>query len=444
MRRWGRALGAASLALLMVAAVSTPGTAVAAPRPLSSQWWFTTWGIQDRLWPITQGKGVTVAVLDTGVQADIPDLSGAVLPGKNMTDGNDDARVDKDPNFGHGTVMASLIAARGTGTGFVGVAPAAKILPVRTKSFDSMVSGIRYAADHGAKVINISQGATASCIPSLQQAVSYAIERDVVVVAAAGDEGDSTNGSSYPANCAGVVAVGAIDPTLKPWIKTQQQSYVAVAAPGLHVGGVAKSGQFGADGFGTSQASALTSAVVALVRSKFPNMSARQVVQQIITSAGDVGPKGRDDQTGYGLIRPTRILNGEVPKNGPNPVFDAYDKWKAANAKQTGPAPRSNAEDSSTNPILIGGVGAVAVALLVLLLVVLVRNRRRLQVAQARRAGGPPVFGGPYPPQGGQSPPGGQQPYYPPAGPPGGPPQQGPHPNPGQPGQWGPPPDRRP
>src|SRR5262245_36574429 len=131
MRRWSRAVFGATLALFMVTVTAAPGMA-AAPHPLPQEWWFTTWGVQDRLWPVTQGRGVTVAVLDTGVQATVPDLSGAVLPGTDIDSGGGDGRTDTEPGAvsGHGTGMASLIAAQGNGTGFVGVAPQAKILPV--------------------------------------------------------------------------------------------------------------------------------------------------------------------------------------------------------------------------------------------------------------------------------------------------------------------------
>jgi subtilase family protein len=453
MRQWCRAAVGTSLVLLMVAAASTPGMAAAAPRPLPSQWWFTAWGVQDRLWPKSQGEGITIGLVDTGVEASIPDLSSVVLSGANPGPGGGDGRTDLDDAEvpGHGTGMASLIASQGTSTGFLGIAPKAKILPVVSTRTTDVAPAIRYAADRGVQVISISQADPQPCPADVQKAVAYALDKDIVIVAGAGNDGDGANGSNFPANCSGVLAVGAVDNRFNPWDQTQRKSYVAVAAPGAPSSVIAKDGRVHPSQGGTSQSTALTSAVVALVRSKFPDMSARQVVQQIISSAGDVGPKGRDDQTGYGLIRPTRILQGAVPRNGPNPVFDAYDKWKAANADQTGAVgSRSNADGSgsSTNYVLIGGFGAMIVAVIVVLFVVLSKNRRRLQAARAGQygagPGGPPAFGGPYPPQGGQPPaPGGQQPYYPPAGPQGGPPQQGPYPNPGQPGQWGAP-DQRP
>jgi hypothetical protein len=117
--------------------------------------------------------------------------------------------------------------------------------------------------------------------------------------------------------------------------------------------------------------------------------SARQVVEQIIASAGDVGPRGRDGQTGYGLVRPTRILNGTVPKNGPNPVFAAYDKWKAANGKRAASRPDAGGSASSTGYLLVGGVGLLIVALAVVFFVVQGKNRRRRQAARAGQYDGP-------------------------------------------------------
>jgi subtilisin family serine protease len=225
------------MALLMIMSASTPGFAATYPKPLPQQWWFSTWDIQDKVWPVTQGQGVTVAVLDIGVEAGLPDLAGAVIPGTDAQNGGGDGRTDRDdaPVAGQEPVWRSLIAAQGTGTGFVGVAPRARILPVIAQSGEAYTKGIRFAVDHGAKVINLSQGIPWICPEYLQQAVSYAIERDVVVLAGAGNTGDSPNASMYPVNCIGVLAVGAVDYKLNPWVKTQRQPYVTVAAPGLRL-----------------------------------------------------------------------------------------------------------------------------------------------------------------------------------------------------------------
>jgi type VII secretion-associated serine protease mycosin len=428
MRLWSRAAVGATLALFMVAAASSPGLASAYPKPLEQQWWFSTWGVQDRLWPIAQGQGVTVAVLDTGVQADIPELAGVVLPGTDATGGGGDGRTDVDDVAvpGHGTGMASLIAAQGRGTGFVGVAPRAKILPIVTKGLVGAASAIRYAADHNAKVISISQATPGTCPSDVQDAVAYALQHDVVVIAGAGNDGDTSNASMYPANCSGVLAVGAVDYKFRPWAKTQRQPYVAVAAPGAQVGSVLRDGRFHTSEGGTSSSTALTSAAVALLRSKFPEMPARDVVQRIIASAGDVGTPGKDNQTGYGLIRPYRALTGNVRKNASNPVFAAYDKWVAAKKASTADEPVSDKSAPTDWRALSILLIPAAIALLIVLFV-----RRRSRRGRPAPGGFPQPGphqspGGPYPQQGGvPGAPGGAYPQQggAPAPPPGVPPQ---------------------
>jgi type VII secretion-associated serine protease mycosin len=448
MRRLTRSAVGMTLALLMVAAVATPGLA-AVPGPRREQWWFTAWAIQNKVWPITQGQGVTVAVLDSGVEARLPDLSGVVLPGRDFEGGAGDGRTDVDDDNppGHGTAMAALIASQGRGTGFVGVAPEAKILPIVAKADDALIQGIRYAVDHGAKVINISQAQAAPCPDEMQEAVGYAIQRDVVVVAGAGNTGDAGNPSYNPANCAGVLAVGGLDLQLSPFAKSQRQPYVSVSAPATGVGGVLKDGQFHTSEGGTSSASALTSGAVALVRSKYPDLSARDVVKRIMASLRDAGPAGRDDLTGYGAVRPYQALTiGRVPANTPNPVFAAYDKWAAANGKQPGGGAQAQQKDDDAGNNAVGmaiqlGVGTAVTLLLVLLLMLFLRRRRRPVPAAGYPPGQPQPYGGQQQPYGG-----GQQPYGQP-GPPsgfGGPPGQQPAPGyrqgpPGPPPSFGPP-----
>jgi subtilisin family serine protease len=395
MRLFIRVAFGAALALGTLAAAPVAGVA-AVPGPLPQQWWFSTWDIQDKVWPITQGEGVTVAVIDSGVQASLPELSGVVLPGTDARGGSGDGRVDTQPaavtgpdTGGHGTAMANLIGAQGRGTGFVGVAPAVKLLPVVADGSASTALGIRFAVDHGAQVINISLAGPIECTAEEQESVAYAVEHDVVVVAAAGNLGDAGNPPTSPASCAGVFAIGGVDFEFNPFAKTQRQPYVAAAAPAEQVGSVLKDGRFHTSEGGTSSAAALTSAVVALVRSRFPDMSAREVVQRIIASARDVGPSGKDDQTGYGLIRPSHALVDEVAADSPNPVFDAYDQWKAATAEGSDPAtaPAERAADESSGDLVVvlvlmlSAATLLGVLLLVTLLVVLPRSRRK-RIAQ--------------------------------------------------------------
>ncbi|MEV5709169.1 S8 family serine peptidase [Actinoallomurus sp. NPDC052274] len=370
----------------------TAPPAYSAPRPRAEEWWFGTWDIQDKVWPISTGRGVTVALLDSGVNAKLPDLRDAVLPGADIDAGKGDARTDSDDEEnGHGTAMAALIAGRGTGTGMVGVAPEAKILPIRAQGGNAeIVEGIKYAVNHGAKVINISQGAPSpewlGCDVITEKAVTYALDRDVIVVASAGNDGHEFNSPEYPALCPGILTVGAVDYLFKPWFKTQRQPYVAVAAPGVQTGSINRAGRFVPKWNGTSQAAALTSGVVALVRAKFPRMSGRELVQRIIASARDVGPSGRDDATGYGLVRPYHALVDKVAADAPNPVFSAWEKANAAatptapavSPSQSGRSPQSaHSAKRSAVPAIFVGVGIVAVMVAIAIYAFIKRNNRR-------------------------------------------------------------------
>src|SRR6266545_817036 len=167
-RRWSSAVAGATMAFLLVGATSSPSQAATAAGPLPREWWFTAWGIQDKVWPITQGQGVTVGVVDTGVQASLLELQGAVLPGIEFADAPSselvnghfvtvlpqragDGQEETSRVSSHGTLMAELIAGQGRGIGFLGVAPRARILPVAITNIGQIASGIRYAVDHGAK-----------------------------------------------------------------------------------------------------------------------------------------------------------------------------------------------------------------------------------------------------------------------------------------------------
>ncbi|REF00469.1 S8 family serine peptidase [Thermomonospora umbrina] len=333
--RHRRRLAAAASAIIMAVAPTAAAAAPAvpaAPRPNPRlQWWFDSWAIQSKVWPLTQGAGVTVAVIDSGANARLPDLRGTVLKGLDLNGTRTDGRRDvDDTGYGHGTAMAGLITAQGRGTGLFGIAPRAKILPIIERGLGdpTFVRGLRFAADRGAKVINISLAASPGnreCPPAVQQAIIYAAQKDVVVVAAAGNTGDSHNVPEYPASCPGVVGVGAIDNRGRPWEQTQRQPYVVVAAPGSGIPVVGREGKI-VHTAGTSNASALASGAFALVRSRFPDMPARRVVQLVTNTTVDLGPRGRDDLTGFGAISIRRALRHKVPANAPNPVYERLDR----------------------------------------------------------------------------------------------------------------------
>lgn len=408
MQELGRKVIGSALALCMFGAVALPAAATAAPGPLPQQWWFHTWGVNDLLWPATKGDGVTVAVIDTGVQANVPDLRGVVLRGQDAENGGGDGRTDLDREElgGHGTAMASLIAAQGQGTGMVGVAPQAKILPIVGQSTAAYAKGIRFAADQGAQVVNLSQAVPGPCPEDLQRAIAYAINKDVVIVAGAGNDGEGANSPNSPANCAGVLAVGAVDQQFKPWEKTQRQPYVTVAAPGVRTSVVVKNGSL-TSGSGTSAASALTSGAVALLRAKFPDMSNRELVRQLVASALDISEKGKDNRTGYGIIRPNRVLTGKAPKGTTNPVFDKYDNWAKLH-KEDGGSPVGSNNDGERSLGYGTIIGYVSIALAVVAVCVFGfffsrRKRGPKPSPHVDALGMPSTFGGPseVPPQAG-------------------------------------------
>jgi type VII secretion-associated serine protease mycosin len=440
MIRRGLAAATAMALAALVAPPFDPASAAAAPRPRSEEWWFPKWTIEDQVWPQTRGAGVTVAVIDSGADASLPGLRGVVLPGTDLDFKKGDGRTDTDTtNGGHGTAMTELIAGQGQDSGMVGVAPEAKILPIVAGRFsDNMNLAIRYAADHGAKVISISEGypdvpiGGRLCSSPVQDAIAYAASKDVVVVAAAGNEGDARNTPDWPADCAGVLAVGAINDNAVPWTKTQRQPYVSVAAPGIQVYSVWKGGRFLRTS-GTSVATALTSAAVALVRAKNPNLSARQVVQRVINTAVDAGPPGRDNATGHGVVIPFKAMTTEVPSNAANPPYTALDKYLADKKTRSQPTfkpTKPAASESSPGTGVIIGVVLVVLVLVAVVVILLLR----------RRGGGGGGGNRPPVPQ--------QQPYY--GGPPQGPPPGqygGPDPRamgPPPVGQQGPPPSFRP
>lgn len=340
----GAVVGA--LALLPAAATSPAQAAPAAlpravpPRavPLpptgpDDSWWFTSWRIKDVWATGAQGQGVTVAVFDSGV-APVPELRGVVLPGLGRDGG--DGRKDTD---GHGTRMALLIAGQGGPQRIVGVAPRAKILPVGTTRVEE---GIRWAVDHGAKVVNMSFDSAGACSPLVAEAVAYAIDKGAVLVASSGNEGAIDGGEQrVPVNCPGVLGVGAVDSDARPWVKTQVSPNCDVAAPGVRMRTLDVDGRRAFTN-GTSNASALVSGAVALVWSKDPSLTNRQVVARLLATARDAAEPGRDDRTGYGIVRPYQAITTDVPPDAPNPVFDEITGAAAATGSTAAAAPAAD------------------------------------------------------------------------------------------------------
>jgi type VII secretion-associated serine protease mycosin len=337
---------------------------------------------------MSKGKHVTVAVLDGGVEQDIPELRNVVLPGLDLTGRETDGRRDLD-KASHGTRMAVLIAGRPVDAeSMSGVAPEASILPVALGGNGQFpdaaglqtARAIRWSTDHDANVINMSYGGdrASGCPALLQSAILYALDHNVVLVAGAGNDGGGANLPIAPALCPGVVAVGAVDRDGRPWASSERQNYVDLAGPGVAVVSIGREGA-ARSGTGTSDAAALVSGAVALVRARFPGMPARQVVSRLLATARDAGPPGKDDQTGYGIVRPLNALTADVPADAPNPVYDEVDRLRNSVAA---PAPgRAATEARSQWPVAAAVAGAAGI---VAVLGVLLIRRRRVRAMRQR------------------------------------------------------------
>ncbi|MFF4805691.1 type VII secretion-associated serine protease mycosin [Streptomyces sp. NPDC001351] len=372
-----------------------------------------------KVWSESQGQGVTVAVVDTGVDGSHPDLAGQVLKGKDVTQSGGDAQNDTD---GHGTGMASLIAGHGHGanssSGVIGLAPRAKILPIKAAKSDKFddaqwAEGVRYAVDQGAGVINLSFGDSLAT-PGSQgaEAIKYAQQHNVVVVAATGNEGQPE--LSYPSKLPGVVAVGAVDESLNLWDGSNTGAGVSLTAPGVKILEADPSQSSGySQGTGTSDAAAYVSATAALIRSKYPNLTAGQVINRLIKSATFLNhdvKKVPDEQYGYGIIRPYAALTRNIPKGpeqGPLVQAAPSKSTNSGNASESnGNATQAKKKDSSSGSVLlIAGIAAAVVVIGILFAVI--RSRRNRGNGGPGPGGGMPPQGTGYPPQ----PPTGYQPY---------------------------------
>ena len=434
MVRWRRLSITAAAGLLAACGLSlSAGAARAAPAgragsqltPGPAEWWFAGWQVQRTVWPLTEGAGVTVAEVGSGVQASLPDLHGVVLPGANLTgsggNGDTDIQIGED---GHGTAMAVVIAGQGTGTGTVGIAPKARILPVTVggsgpASVPTAAAGIRCAASHGAQVIDLPFGigetSPTGCDPVLQAAIAYAIGHNVVLVASSGNA-SLYAGPAEPASCAGVLAAGGIEPDGSLWPGSTREPYVAVAAPGDHMVYVGRDGRYTTTGAGTSFSAALTAAAAALIRSRYPDMPWYQVDQRLIDTATPAGRRVPNTGYGYGIVNLARAVNAQaypVPAAAPNPVYASFSRWLATAAGRVAaardglgardpgtpaardpatPAARSARGDSARTPsitvpeIMITAVAAICAFVAALMFVLRMSSRRRRRAAMAASA----------------------------------------------------------
>ena len=362
---------------VVLAVVAALGTTLATATPAHADWirdgqWQLASLHAQAAWSRSTGSGVVVAVLDSGVDANHPDLVGRVLPGADFVDGTTDGRTDL---VGHGTTVAALIAGRADDrAGVVGLAPDARILPVRVldranryNDASTVAAGLRWAVDHGASVVNMSLGG-ANRSSVLAEAVGYAWRHNVVVVACTGNvsHGGPTD-VWYPAREPGVLAVAGMSESARGdrlWRGGLTGTQTTLTAPADGLLGARPGGYWRVQG--TSFAAPLVAATAALVRSRWPRLDADNVVNRLIRTAHDMGPPGRDSRYGYGEVDPVRALTARVAGVRTNPLGITSHQalgpvnpgvWAGSEAGQGGPVGAEVRAAPRTRPVAAAPAG---------------------------------------------------------------------------------------
>lgn len=340
-------------------------------------------------WKIATGKGVTVAVIDSGVSDANVHLKGVVEPGQSFV-GGDSGRVDP---YGHGTAIAGIIAAQKVnGSVLVGAAYGAKILPVRVfvqqPETEVVAKGIRWAADNGADVINvsISTGTNDTALPQLRDAAEYAQSKGALIVASGGNQVEDVPlvQDRFPAGLDAVIGVAAASASgaVDNW--SIHGEHNDVSAPGSNVLIAYHSNGdclAATDHAYTSWATAYVSALAAQLMEKFPDESAKQIGNRIRSTADRPRLDERDETQGWGLIQPYAAL---TTSSNAAPGTSAADKKSENRAASPAGITPVNASSDPMQPTrtamlwwAIGGVGLAGAALVLRPWLRTVPSRRR-------------------------------------------------------------------
>ncbi|MEV8557351.1 S8 family serine peptidase [Streptomyces sp. NPDC051917] len=406
-----RALGAVVGALTVVTVGLAPGAAASDEQ--SKQWYLGPMQAE-QMWKVSTGKGVKIAVIDSGVNANTPSLKGQVLTDEVPKAVAYHATVDYS---GHGTSMAELIAGTGAGGGLKGLAPGAKIVPYRVKlegikgakeeaRTPDPDQALRAAADTDAKIINISF--IGMSFKEDEAAVKYALSKGKLIIAGVGNNGKNGH-ADYPASYPYVLGVASVGKSLTVSSFSSSGGYADLAAPGEGYPGYCDGGtvRYCDNRQGTSPATALTSAAAALIWSAHPDWTLYQVERALLDTAGRTWPKDKPSKyLGYGIIRPRVVLADKNYDPGPADVdplekqdrskdwasvapvapeassspsapasSQAQDKGSTGATSAAGSSAESSSGGGNTTWIALGAVGAVVVV-----------GGGALAIARARRA----------------------------------------------------------
>jgi type VII secretion-associated serine protease mycosin len=348
----GAALGA-------LAVMSTGLAPSAVADDVHAKQWYLDDMLAPRLWKVSTGKGIKVAVVDSGVNPATPSLKGKVLAADVPAAASYGATRDYD---GHGTTMAELIAGSGAGGGLQGLAPGARIIPVRAqlttlkdkaerKKTLSVPAAIRAAADSDAQIINMSIGQEYGD-DAMESAVKYAAHKGKLMFAGVGNNGDGDNFVGFPAAYPEVAGIGAADSSGTVGEFSQSGDYIDLAAPGVDVP-VWCNATFKqyCQSKGTSQATAIASASAALIWSEHPKWTASQVLRVMIDTAARDWPKNKPSKyLGYGLIRPAQNLIAGKGNPGAPDVDPITNEKTPVSGSTTGDTPSASVPASSQPP----------------------------------------------------------------------------------------------
>ena len=322
----------AILAVSVLLSVGAPSS-VMADSVRDQQYWLDDYGFTSA-WESSQGEGVKIAIIDTGIDSTHPSLKGVVVGGTDMSGfGSSDGQTPVGSNSYHGTMVASIAAGRGESE-IIGAAPKSQLLSVSIAfgiqglDTDSQIAdGIIWAVDNGAKVINLSLTRNSVSWPeSWDRAFLYAFENDVVVVAAAGNRSEGTEQVSAPATIPGVISVAGLDRNGDPSQDFSTSGFsIGVTAPAEDLIGAYPGGEYRMWS-GTSGATPIVSGMVALIRSMYPEMDAANVVNRVISSATRDGFVGYSTSFGHGVIDANQALFAQIAEVTDNPL-GSLEQW---------------------------------------------------------------------------------------------------------------------
>ncbi|MDQ4213923.1 S8 family peptidase [Microbacterium sp. ASV81] len=360
--RWRTVVAGLVLALAVPLVAATPAPAPSPDPVRAAEYWIDGAHV-DAAWRTTRGAGVTIAIIDTGIGKGPHAFDGAVTGGTDVSGiGSSDGRTPLGPlDSDHGSRVASLAAGRpnADGTGMIGVAPEASLLSISlgfgttaTVPFAKQVAtAMVWAVDHGAKVINLSFTTnTLDWDPSWDDAFLYAFQHDVVVVVAAGNRGSGTSMVGAPATIPGVLTVAGVDQRgVASRAASTQGISIAVSAPSEALLGVDANGTVETWN-GTSGAAPIVAGIVALVRAAHPELSADDVINQIIQTARPAAQATAhpDPLYGYGLVDASAAVSAALPHVTANPLGD-LSEWIRLHRR----APAEQGPQPTTAPVAI-------------------------------------------------------------------------------------------